>query len=108
MAEFPSLSCVEDGQIDALLGLVQLVGDVLEDMGKAGEDVPTPFGRRRFSGKYPLRMSEKQHRRVAMEAAEQGVPSTSCSFPAYSECLGGIPARKLLETIDIVRYTVIR
>ncbi|MFR8007994.1 toxin-antitoxin system HicB family antitoxin [Gordonibacter urolithinfaciens] len=38
-----------------------------------GECPPLPFGRRSFSGKYALRMSSEQHRRVAIEAAEQRV-----------------------------------
>ena len=72
VAEFPSLSHIADQQQDALSGLVGLVGDALSDMAEAGEQ-PVPLGRRRFSGKYPLRMTPEQHRRVAIEAAEAHV-----------------------------------
>lgn len=72
-AEFPSLSHAADSQKAALEGIVELVADVLADMEERGEHPPIPFGRRPFSGKYALRMSTEQHRRIAMEAAEQGV-----------------------------------
>ncbi len=70
VAEFPSLSFVADSQVDALQGAVVLVHDVLEDMRSDGEMPPTPLGVRTYSGKFPLRMTPDQHRRVAMEAAE--------------------------------------
>lgn len=73
VAEFPSLSHIADHQLDALNGLVGLVGDALSDMAEAGEQPPVPLGRRRFSGKFPLRMTPEQHRRVAIEAAEAHV-----------------------------------
>lgn len=73
VAEFPSLSHIANHQQDALSGLVGLVGDVLSDMAGAEEQPPVPLGRRRFSGKFPLRMTPEQHRRVAIEAAEAHV-----------------------------------
>lgn len=73
VAEFPGLSHIADHQQDALNGLVGLVGDVLSDMAEAEEQPPVPLGRRQFSGKYPLRMTPEQHRRVAIEAAEAHV-----------------------------------
>lgn len=73
VAEFPSLSHISDRQQDALSGLVGLVGDVLSDMVEEGEQPPIPLGRRRFSGKFPLRMTPEQHRRVVIEAAEAHV-----------------------------------
>lgn len=73
VAEFPGLSHIADHQQDALNGLVGLVGDVLSDMAEAEEQPPVPLGRRRFSGKFPLRMTPEQHRRVAIEAAEAHV-----------------------------------
>ena len=73
VAEFPSLSCVEDSQAEAISGLVSLVGDVVEDMLRSGETPPAPFGTRTYSGKLALRMAPEQHRRIAMEAAEARV-----------------------------------
>lgn len=73
VAEFPSLSHVDDTQGAAFYGIVDLVGHVLEDMQESGEAAPQPFGEAAYSGKLSLRMSPEQHRRIAMEAAEQGV-----------------------------------
>lgn len=73
VAEFPSISCVEDTQESALCGLVDLVRSILRDMVEQGERPPAPLGRRNFSGKIALRMTPEQHRRIAMEAAEMNV-----------------------------------
>lgn len=73
VSEFPSLSNVADSQKEALNGLSELVADVLADMRESGEQPPVPLGCRTYSGKYALRMTPEQHRRVVMEAAEQGV-----------------------------------
>lgn len=73
VAEFPSLANIEDTQAAALQGIVVLVRDVLDDMKQEGAAAPEPLGRRRYSGKISLRMTPQQHRRIAMEAAEQGV-----------------------------------
>lgn len=73
VAEFPSLSCIEEGQVKALQGAVALVQAVLDDMARSGEDAPAPLGQRRYSGKIALRMTPEQHRILAMEAAVQEV-----------------------------------
>ena len=73
VSEFPSLSNVADSQKEALNGLSELVADVLADMRESGEQPPVPLGCRTYSGKYALRMTPEQHRRVVTEAAEQGV-----------------------------------
>lgn len=38
-----------------------------------GDPIPEPLSKRQYSGRYALRMTPEQHRRLAMEAAEQGV-----------------------------------
>ena len=73
VAEFPSLSWLDESQTGALLGLVRMVGDVVREMGESGEEVPVPFGERSFSGNVRLRMPPEQHREMAMRAAEEGV-----------------------------------
>ena len=75
VAEFPSLSHLDGSPEKALDGIMKVVADVLEDMVQDGEEdrIPEPLGKRHYSGRFALRMSEEQHRRVAMEAAEQGV-----------------------------------
>lgn len=73
VAEFPSLSWLEEEQSAALSGITDLVAEVLEDMGKSGETPPPPLSERDFSGKFMVRTSPALHRRLAIEAHEQGV-----------------------------------
>jgi predicted HicB family RNase H-like nuclease len=46
---------------------------VLDDMKASGEEVPMPFSKREYSGSLRVRLPKEQHRRIALEAAEQGV-----------------------------------
>lgn len=73
VAEFPSLSCVEESQAAAFFGIVSIVEDVLNDMADAGESIPIPFASRHYSGKFALRLPPEKHRQLAIEAAEQHV-----------------------------------
>ena len=73
VVEFPGLSNIDEDRTAALDGMAGLLAFVLEDMEAKKEKTPTPLGKRHYSGKISLRMSPEQHRRVAMEAAEQGV-----------------------------------
>ena len=57
----------------ALREIKAVVQVVLEDLASSGEDIPQPFSKRRFSGKLNLRMSERLHRQLALEAARQGI-----------------------------------
>lgn len=71
--EFPSLSWLDETQEEALQGIRQLVSEVIEDMKKNNEDIPEPFSTRKFSGKFIVRVPPELHRRIAEEAAEEGV-----------------------------------
>lgn len=71
--EFPSLSFLDADQAAALEGLVEVVGDVVDDMNDAGEQVPLPFTERSYSGTIYVRTSAEVHRRLVMEAAENHV-----------------------------------
>lgn len=71
--EFPSLSWLSDDRVDALIGLQKVVADVLADMAASGEAAPKPITDQEFSGKYALRMPQAVHRRLTIEAAEQGI-----------------------------------
>ena len=42
-AEFPSLSWLDQLQSEALVGIFDLVAEVIEDLKKTGEDSPHPF-----------------------------------------------------------------
>jgi predicted HicB family RNase H-like nuclease len=71
--EFPSLSWLDKTQNVALDGIRQLVAEVIEDMKANGEKIPEPFSGRKFSGKFMVRVPPALHRRLAEEAAEEGV-----------------------------------
>lgn len=71
-AEFPSLSFLASTQDKALKGIVELVGEVIQDMASSGEDLPAPLSEKIYSGKFQLRVPPELHRHLAMEAAEQG------------------------------------
>jgi predicted HicB family RNase H-like nuclease len=72
-AEFPSLSHLDADQVAALRGIQGLVADVVADMQASGEPVPEPFGERTYSGKFQTRVPPELHRKLAIEAAEEGV-----------------------------------
>lgn len=71
--EFPSLSWLAGKQEQALIGLRKVVQGVLADMAATGERPPEPLSVRHYSGQFRVRVPEPLHRRLASEAAEQGV-----------------------------------
>lgn len=71
--EFPSLSWLEEDEIEALRGIRKLVAETVEDMRTNGEAVPEPLADREYSGKILLRTTPDLHRRLAIEAAEAKV-----------------------------------
>lgn len=73
VAEFPSLSCVGDSQTEALLGMTEVVSDALAILEEDGDKIPEPLGSKNFSGHLSLRIPPEEHRRIAIEAAEEGV-----------------------------------
>lgn len=73
VAEFPSLSWLAPTAVEAMAGIVSVVEQVVADMEATGEPLPEPLADRRYSGKIALRTSPDQHRKLAIEAAEQGV-----------------------------------
>ncbi|MGH3546291.1 MAG: type II toxin-antitoxin system HicB family antitoxin [Mycobacteriales bacterium] len=71
--ELPSVSWLAVTKEDALAGLERIVREAVNDMNESGEQVPTPFADHHYSGKFNVRIPESLHRRLATEAAEQGV-----------------------------------
>ncbi|MGB8843432.1 MAG: toxin-antitoxin system HicB family antitoxin [Aliidongia sp.] len=69
-AEFPSLSWLAEGDIEALRGIKAVVQQVIADMAANGEALPLPIIDRQFSGKFVVRVPPELHRRLALEAAE--------------------------------------
>jgi len=72
-AEFPSLSHLAADAVKALVGIQQLVSDVISEMRKNREPVPEPFGDKDYSGHFVTRVPGELHRRLVIEAAEAGV-----------------------------------
>ncbi|HEX8367409.1 MAG TPA: type II toxin-antitoxin system HicB family antitoxin [Pyrinomonadaceae bacterium] len=73
VAEFPSLAAHGETQEEALREIKDVVEFVLKDLTESNEPIPEPFGKRSFSGKLVLRMPEYMHRRLALEAMQQGI-----------------------------------
>jgi len=71
--EFPSLSWLASSQVEALVGLNDLIAGTVADMQERGEAAPQPLSDRKYSGKFNLRLGESLHRRLAIEAAEEHV-----------------------------------
>ena len=72
-AEFPSLSWLAGTPQAALAGIRETVAAVVADMRAGGEEVPVPIAERRYSGEFRVRIPPEQHRRLALQASEQGV-----------------------------------
>ena len=69
--EFPSLSWLAATQDEALHGIRDVVRDVVEDLHASGEPIPEPLSSRTYSGKFNLRVGERLHRKLALEAAQE-------------------------------------
>jgi predicted HicB family RNase H-like nuclease len=72
-AEFPSLSWLAQTPEAALKGIRQVVADVVKDMLISGEEPPKALASRRFSGKFLVRVPPEVHKKLALEAAENGI-----------------------------------
>ena len=72
-AEFPSLSWLAETRAEAMEGIVATVGEAVAEMQAAGEPVPEPIAERHFSGQLMLRILPELHRKLVLEATEQGV-----------------------------------
>ena len=72
--EFKYMSYIsEQDQFDAFAGIVELIGETVEEIYSDGKEPPAPFSKQEYSGRFALRMTPEQHRRLAIEAAEMGV-----------------------------------
>lgn len=73
VAELPSLSWLAPERSEAFEGIVSLVEETIVDMAANGESVPDAIADRSYSGQFVVRIPPEAHRRLALEAAEQGV-----------------------------------
>jgi predicted HicB family RNase H-like nuclease len=72
-SEFPSLSWLAGTQDDALLGIRQVVADVVMDMQANNEEIPEPLSTKKYSGRFMVRIPPELHRQLAIQAAESGI-----------------------------------
>ncbi len=72
-AEFPSLSYLDENREAALVGITNLVKDVVTDLQANSESVPEPLSEKTYSGNFQVRIPPELHRHLAIKAAEQGV-----------------------------------
>lgn len=71
--EFPSLSWLARTQTAAIRGLENAISEAIIDLAANDEPVPEPIADRRYSGKFNLRVGERLHRELALEAADAGL-----------------------------------
>ncbi len=71
--EFPSLSWLEKSQEDALAGIRKMVANIVKDMKASNETPPEPIASKQFSGKIMVRIPPELHRKLALEAQEEGI-----------------------------------
>ncbi len=71
--EFPSLSWLSESPESALAGIRKVVSDVVHDMEKNVEEIPTPVANKKYSGKFLVRIPPEIHRTLAIQAAEAGI-----------------------------------
>ena len=71
--EFSSLSWLDKNPEAALAGIRNMVAEAVQDMKANKETPPEPIASRRFSGKFMVRIPPELHRRLVMEAQEEGI-----------------------------------
>jgi len=71
--EFPSLSWLASTPEKALKGVRRVVKKVVADLKTEGEPVPSPLAERNYSGAFKVRIPPDVHRKLVIQAAEQGV-----------------------------------
>lgn len=72
-AEFPGLSWLDESPAATLNGIQQVVREAVADMEANGETAPKPYANRKYSGRFMVRIPPAEHRKLALEAAEQGI-----------------------------------
>jgi predicted HicB family RNase H-like nuclease len=72
-AELPGLSALDKDPQKAFREARELAEAGVELLHERGEPVPLPFSERAYSGAFKVRIPPEMHRRLAMEASEQGV-----------------------------------
>jgi predicted RNase H-like HicB family nuclease len=107
VVEFPSLGAHGDTLEKALAEIQKVVRIVLKDLAESGEEIPEPFGKRKFSGKLSVRMPEEIHRDLAILCAELNETIESvdflCSLPEKQPTQTNIPFSFLISHFSFMR-----
>ncbi len=72
-AELSGLSWLDKNQEKALRGIRQTVKEALQILKKDGDPLPEPLASRKYSGTFQVRVPPTVHRKLVVEAHEQGV-----------------------------------
>ncbi|MHB1253184.1 MAG: type II toxin-antitoxin system HicB family antitoxin [Candidatus Humimicrobiaceae bacterium] len=71
--EFPSLSAHGDTVECALKEIEKVVEEAIVWMQEENEEIPEPFGLKRYKGNLTLRIPAELHRNLSIKSAEEGV-----------------------------------
>ena len=71
--EFPSLSAHGATAECALKEIEKVVGEAIVWMQEENEEIPEPFGVKRYKGNLTLRIPPEVHRNLSIKSAEEGV-----------------------------------
>ena len=71
--EFPSLAAHGSTVKAALREIEKVVEESINWMKEENEEIPEPFGLKKYKGNLTLRVPTEVHRKLAMKSAEEGV-----------------------------------
>ena len=71
--EFPSLAAHGATAEGALKEIEKVVGEAIVWMQEENEEIPEPFGLKRYKGNLTLRIPAEVHRNLSIKSAEEGV-----------------------------------
>lgn len=72
-AELPGLSWLDKKPEKALAGIRKAARDAVKILSRDRDEIPEPFAARKYSGVFKVRIPPEVHRKLVVEAAEQGV-----------------------------------
>ncbi len=71
--EFPSLAAHGNTAKRALTEIEKVVKETIAWMKEENEEIPEPFGIKKYKGNLTLRIPSEIHRKLAIKSAEEGV-----------------------------------
>ena len=71
--EFPSLAAHGNTVENALKEIEKVVEEVVMWMQEKNEEIPEPFGLKKYKGNLTLRVPAEVHRNLSIKSAEEGV-----------------------------------